>query len=168
MSVSAFDAMIALLRDDPDTMCIGHAMDETDVHAILADPEIFVASDGAALRPDSAAGSLPVHPRDYGTFPRALALARDHELLPLEGVIRKMTSLPADRFGLQGRGRIAEGAFADLVLLDAASVRDTATFERPHAFPEGIETVIVNGRVAWESERPDAYVRAGRVLRHDA
>jgi N-acyl-D-aspartate/D-glutamate deacylase len=73
-----------------------------------------------------------------------------------------MTSLPADRFDLEGRGRIAEGAFADLVLFDPATVADTATFESPHAYPAGIDAVIVNGRVAWDGENRE---RAGRVLR---
>ena len=72
-----------------------------------------------------------------------------------------MTSLPADRFGLADRGRIAEGAFADLVLFDPATVTDTATFEAPHAYPTGIDAVIVNGRVAWDGENRE---RAGRVL----
>jgi N-acyl-D-aspartate/D-glutamate deacylase len=73
-----------------------------------------------------------------------------------------MTSLPADRFGLRDRGRIAEGAFADLVLFDADRVRDVSTFERPHAFPEGIDLVVVNGEVTWDGRRRE---RAGRVLR---
>ena len=98
----------------------------------------------------SPAGSLPVHPREYGTFPRALATCREDDLLPLEAVVRKMTSLPAERFGLRDRGRIAEGAFADLVLFDPVAIRDTATYAAPHAFPEGIDAVVVNGTVAWE------------------
>ena len=105
-----------------------------------------------------------MHPRDYGTFPRALALARDETLLHVETVIRKMTSLPADRFGLSGRGRIEPGAFADLVLFDPATIRDTATYERPHSFPEGIAAVVVNGAEAW-SARDGEIVRAGRAVR---
>ena len=94
----------------------------------LADPGVFVASDASATAPDGPGGDLPVHPRDYGTFPRALALTRDEASLPLEAVIRKMTSLPADRFGLTGRGRIEPGAFADLVVFDPATIRDRATY----------------------------------------
>ena len=70
-------------------------------------------------------------------------------VLTLEAAVRKMTSLPADRFGLSGRGRITEGAWADLVLFDPPRVADRATFEHPHAFPDGIEAVIVEGTVAW-------------------
>jgi len=167
LSCDPFDAFVALLTEAPETACIGHAMREDDVSAILADPEVFVASDASAVSPDSPAGSLPVHPREYGTFPRALALSRDLGLLPLEAVIRKMTLLPAERFGLAGRGKIAEGAFADLVLFDAEAIRDVATFEEPHAFPIGIHTVLVNGQVAWQQGSPEV-IRAGRALRRGA
>jgi N-acyl-D-aspartate/D-glutamate deacylase len=130
----------------------------------LSDPEVMVASDGSAIDPAGAGGALPVHPREYGTFPRALALARDERLMPLPPLIRSMTSLPADRFGLRDRGRLVEGAFADLVLFDADHVQDVATYEAPHAFSEGLRLVAVNGSVAWWSES-DEIRRAGRVIR---
>ncbi len=164
MACDPFDALVALLTEDPDTSCIGHAMHRDDVSTILADPGVFVASDASAIDPTSPAGSFAVHPRDYGTFPRALEVCRDAGLLPLEAIVRKMTSLPAERFGLTDRGRIGEGAFADLVLFFRNDVRDVATYAAPHAFPEGISTVIVNGSVAWERGRDDI-TRAGRALR---
>jgi N-acyl-D-amino-acid deacylase len=165
MGVEPFDAMIALLEADADTSCIGHAMREEDVRTIVADPEVFVASDAAAISPDDPAGSLPVHPREYGTFPRVLArYVRDDPVLTLEQAIRKMTSLPAERFGLRGRGRLAAGAYADLVLFNPATASDTATFSAPHAYPEGIDVVVVNGRVAWDG---DWGQRAGRALRRE-
>jgi N-acyl-D-amino-acid deacylase len=166
MGVDPFDACVRLLIDDPSTGCIGHAMDEGDVRAILADPDVFVASDGAAISPAGPAGHLPVHPREYGTFPRAMALVRDERLMPMPTVVRTMTSLPAERFGLRERGRLTEGAFADLVLFDADGIRDTATYDAPHRFSEGITCVVVNGTVAWEAGR-DPIERAGRVLRRD-
>jgi N-acyl-D-amino-acid deacylase len=165
MGIESFEAFLRLLHDDPDTSCIGHAMDPGDVRTILSDPEVFVASDGAAISPDGPAGGLPVHPREYGTFPRALALARDEHLLPLEAVVRKMTSLPADRFGLGDRGRIKEGAFADLVIFDPDRVRDGATYRDPHVYPDGIELVVVNGTVVWRSGTA-SIAPAGRALRH--
>ena len=162
--VEPFDACVQLLIDDPSTSCIGHAMDEADVRAILADPDVFVASDGAAISPTGPAGHLPVHPREYGTFPRALAIVRDERLMSLPMVVRTMTSLPADRFGLRERGRLTEGAFADLVLFDADRIRDTATYDAPHRFPQGITSVVVNGAIAWEQGK-HAIERLGRVLR---
>jgi len=165
MGLGPFDACVRLLIDDPSTSCIGHAMDDGDVRTILADPDVFVASDGAAISPAGRAAHLPVHPREYGTFPRALALVRDQGLMPLPMVVRTMTSLPSDRFGLRDRGRLAQGAFADLVLFDGDRVHDTCTYEAPHRFPEGIASVVVNGTVAWEAGR-DSIERNGRVLRH--
>lgn len=160
--VAPVDACFALLMEDPETACIGHAMDEADVRTILGDPDVMVASDSSAMGPDGALGALPVHPRTYGTFPRALGPPVRDGVLTLEQAVRKMTSLPADRFGLVGRGRIAEGAVADLVLFDPAIVTDTAWFGAPHRFPEGIDVVVVNGSVAWEG---GAIARHGRVLR---
>jgi len=163
MGADPFATFLRLLHEEHETSCIGHAMHEDDVRTILADPDVFVASDASATSPDGPGGMLPVHPRDYGTFPRALEMCRDEALLPIEAVVRKMTSLPTERFGIKDRGRIEVGAFADLVLFDGAAVRDAATYERPHAFPDGIELVAVNGAVAWE---PGADIsRAGRALR---
>ena len=79
--------------------------------------------------------------------------------------MRKMTSLPAERFGLAGRGRIEPGAFADLVLFDPERVLDRATYEAPHRFAEGIDLVVVNGRIAWDGRLRE---RAGRGLRRGA
>ena len=160
---SPFGTFVRLLEADPEISCIGHAMTQDDVATILRDPGVFVASDASATAPDGPGGALPVHPRDYGTFARALSAARGGAL-PLEAMVRKMTSLPAERFGLRHRGRIAAGAFADLVVFDAGTVHDEATFDRPHAFPSGFAAVVVNGTVAWE---PGAtrVARAGRALR---
>jgi N-acyl-D-amino-acid deacylase len=164
LGIDPFDALVELLGRDPEISCIGHAMSPEDVRAILGDPEVFVASDAWATSPTGPGGDLPVHPRGYGTFPRALALGREEHLLPLEAMVRKMTSLPAERFGLRDRGRIEAGAVADLVVFDPAKIRDTATYEDPHLFPEGIRSVIVNGTIAW-SENDGTIERAGKALR---
>ena len=157
------DAFVRLLVADPTSSIVGHAMREDDVETILRDPDVFVASDASATAPDGPGGDHPVHPREYGTFARALAVARDRALLPLEAVVRKMTSLPAERFGLRDRGVLRAGAFADLVLFDPAAVRDVSTYEASHEFPVGIELVVVNGTVAWE---PSGTIhRNGAVLR---
>ena len=161
--VEPFEAIAQLLIGDPYTGMVGHGMDEDDVRTIIGRPDVFVASDALAVAPGGPLGAFAVHPRYYGTFARVLGrYARQERLLGLEVAVRKMTSLPAERFGLAGRGRIEPGAFADLVVFDPSSVIDTATFERPHAFAEGVELVVVNGRVAWDGAPGD---RAGRVLR---
>ncbi len=162
-----FDAFVALLREKPDTGCIGHAMAEDDVRAILADPGVMVASDGMAMSPTGPLGSQPVHPRSYGTFPRVLGTYVRAGVLSLEAAVRKMTALPAARFGLRDRGELREGAFADLVLFDPSTIEDTAVFGAPHSFPRGIDMVLVNGEVAWDSGAESDGARgagAGRML----
>ncbi|MBL7210901.1 MAG: D-aminoacylase [Desulfobacteraceae bacterium] len=104
-------------------------------------------------------------PAAYGTYPRILGkYVRDEKLLPLEDAVRRMTSFPANRLGLKGRGIIAEGYFADLVLFDPDNIRDLATYEDPRQFSEGIHYVIVNGQVLLENGEVGA-IRPGRVLR---
>jgi N-acyl-D-amino-acid deacylase len=154
-----------LLIADPYTGLLGHAMHEDDVRTILARRDVFVATDGLAISPEGPLGAFAIHPRYYGTFPRVLGrYAREERLLSLEDAVRKMTSLPAERFGLARRGRIEPGAFADLVVFDPDRIADRATYERPHAFAEGIDVVVVNGRIAWEGS---GVRRHGRALRRD-
>jgi N-acyl-D-amino-acid deacylase len=105
------------------------------------------------------------HPAAYGTYPRILGkYVREEKLLPLEEAVRKMTSFPANRLNMKGRGVIRKGHFADLVIFDEGRVIDRATYEEPRRFPEGIEYVIVNGQVLLErgSFNP---IRPGKVLR---
>jgi N-acyl-D-amino-acid deacylase len=161
LDVAPIEACFRLLAEDPDTACIGHAMHEDDVRTILGDPAVMVASDGSSMSPDGPLGGAAVHPRNYGTFPRVLGRYVRGGDLTLEVAIRKMTSLPADRFGLRHRGRVVEGAFADLVVFDPLTVEDVATFDRPHAYPAGIDVVVVNGAIAWDGTLGE---RAGRVL----
>ncbi len=108
------------------------------------------------------------HPRAWGTFPRFLAkYVRDLGVISLEECVRKMTSLPAGRLGLGDRGTIETGMAADLVVFDPDTVRDTATFEEPKSFPEGIPHVVVNGQIVKDAGRQTDAL-AGRVLRgHD-
>jgi len=105
------------------------------------------------------------HPAAYGTYPRILGrYVRELGLLTLEDAIRRMTSFPANRLGLKGRGIIAEGYLADLVVFDADSIIDRATYENPRQFPEGIDSVIVNGQVLLENGDLKR-IRPGKVLR---
>lgn len=140
---------------------IYHVLDEDDVHRIMRHPQTMIASDGRLTQP----GEGHPHPRWYGTFPRVLGhYVRDQRVITLEDAIRKMTSLPADRLGLGERGRVAEGAYADLVVFDPRTVIDRATFEDPHQYPDGITHVVVNGALTVDEGR-FIDVRPGRVLR---
>ncbi|WBY03557.1 D-aminoacylase [Ramlibacter tataouinensis] len=132
-------------------------MDEGDVQRILAFDETMVGSDGIPL------GDKP-HPRLWGTFPRVLGhYSREVSLFPLETAVWKMTGLTARNFGLAGRGTVAEGQHADLVVFDAATIRDAATYDEPTRPAEGIHSVIVNGQVTWQQGR-HAGARAGQVI----
>lgn len=128
--------------------CIYHVMDEADVVRIMQHPFTMHASDGRL----SVLNKGHPHPRAFGTFPRILGhYVREKGVLPLEEAIRKMTSLPADRLGLEDRGILREGSYADLTIFNAVTIIDKATFEHPNQYPEGIEYVIVNGKPALEN-----------------
>ena len=122
----------------------------------------MIASDGGVVPSQEGV----VHPRNYGTFPRVLReYARETGLMTLEETIRKMTSLPARKFGIRDRGIIAVGMKADMVLFDPKTVSEKATFDNPHAFPDGIRWVIVNGQVAWDGNSVSKQ-GTGEVIRH--
>jgi N-acyl-D-amino-acid deacylase len=132
-------------------------MDEADVQRILAYPHTMIGSDG--LPHDSRP-----HPRLWGTFPRVLGhYAREVGLFSLETAVHKMTGLTAERFGLEGRGVLREGAFADITLFDPERVIDAASFDDPVRPAPGIHTVIVNGAPVWADGAPTG-ARPGRVL----
>jgi len=134
------------------------AMDEADVSRIMAHPLTMIGSDGLAH-------DAQPHPRLWGTFPRVLGhYVRERRLLSLELAIHKMTGLSARRFGLKGRGVIARGSFADLVIFDEHQVTDCASYQQPTQVSKGIDAVYVNGVLACEAgETVNAH--AGRVLR---
>jgi N-acyl-D-amino-acid deacylase len=135
-------------------------MDENDVQRILSFDETMIGSDGIPV------GEKP-HPRLWGTFPRVLGhYSRDVGLFPLETAVWKMTGLTARNFGLGDRGTIALGQAADLVVFDAATIRDAASYDEPTRSAVGIDAVIVNGTVTWRQGRHSG-ARAGKLLRRD-
>ena len=125
----------------------------------------MVGSDAAVRTHEGFLSEGKPHPRAYGTMPRMLAwVVREKGWLTLEAAVRKMTMDPCKVLGIKDRGLINEGMFADLVLFAPERIKDTATYEHPQQYPEGIEMVIVNGRVAVEKGELTGE-RAGRVLR---
>ena len=155
-----------LVADRLDSWITIDCMDEADVAAILAVPWIAVCTDAEGRRPGHPVldAGLP-HPRTYGSAPRVLGrYVRERATLPLETAVAKLTSVPAERLGLRDRGVVREGAFADLVVFDAATVADRATYEQPAVYPAGIDAVIVNGTVAVR-DGTETGARPGRLLR---
>jgi N-acyl-D-amino-acid deacylase len=115
----------------------------------------------------AASDSLQAHPRYYGTFPRILGkYVRRDKVLTLPEAIRKMTSCPAQKLGLRDRGVLAEGKWADIVVFDAETVEDRATFMQPRQSPVGISDVLVNGQVAVRNGKYTGII-AGQVLRRN-
>jgi N-acyl-D-amino-acid deacylase len=143
------------------TQMVFHTMDEDDVERIFESPLTMVARDGGVATPGRAAP----HPRSYGTCARVLSrFVRERGLVPLEEAVRKMTSLPASRFGFADRGLVREGYRADLVLFDPDEVEDLSTFEDPHHFSRGFDFVVVNGVVVRDGGSPTC-ARPGRALK---
>jgi len=137
------------------------SMREEEVEAIARHPAVMVGSDGHLRR----FGVGVSHPRNYGTFPRAWRwFVREKGLWTPQEAIRKMSGMAAEKFGLEGRGLLKRGYFADIVVFDPERFRDTATFRDGHGYPEGVLYVIVNGKVAVEEGRT-AERGYGRVLR---
>ena len=154
-----------LLEEDGAVGMIIFAMDEEDVQRIMRHPLQMFGTDALAASPRGPMSHGKPHPRYYGTYPRVLGrYVRELGVLTLQEAVRKMTSAPAQRFGLWDRGLIRPGFKADIVLFDPDRVIDKATFENPHQFPEGIEYVIVNGVVEVEGGRLTGEL-GGRILR---
>ena len=137
-----------------------HGMSEEDIKRIMQYPFNMFASD-ATIR--TFGFGMP-HPRGYGTNARVLAkYVREEKVISLEEAIRRMTSLPAQKFQLKGRGLLKEGMAADIVIFDEKEVKDVSTFENPHAYSKGFHFVIVNGVLTVENEK-HLGLRAGKAL----
>ena len=153
------DAIRKILHDEENSpSVIMFLMDEEDVRRVVADDHSMIGSDGLP------SGGKP-HPRLYGTMARVLQkYVREEGVLSLEEAVRKMTSLPARKHLLEGRGVLQPGAFADIVVFDPNIIADIATYTEPRQYPAGIAHVVVNGQVAVEQGRQTG-ARAGRMLR---
>lgn len=159
-------AMDLLIEEKLGLSAIFHDISEDDMMKVLKHPLASIGSDGAAESHYGPTSQHPTHPRSYGTFPRVIRrYCLDKKLFPLEEAIRKMTSWPAQRIGLEGRGVLAKDYAADIVIFDPERIEDTATFEDSHRYPKGIEYVLVNGAITVERGK-HTKERAGQVLRN--
>ena len=143
---------------------IYHTMNEKDVKYIMQYPFSMFGADAGVPQP----GKGMPHPRGYGTNARVLGkYVRDEKVIKLEEAIRRMSSLAAQKYGLTDRGLLKEGMAADIVIFDEKTVRDNATFDKPHAYSTGFKYVLVNGILTVENEKHTG-ARSGSVLRGSA
>ncbi len=155
-SISAVDLFIEMMRAGGAGI-VGRSMSNEDVFSFYRHPRVMVASDG---------GTDSRHPRMSGSFPRVLGrFVRDQGILSLQEAVRKMTSLPARRLGLNDRGLIRPGFRADLVLFDPRSVIDRSDFRNHDRLSQGVELVLVNGRAVWKEGDVTGEL-PGRMLMH--
>lgn len=159
-------AALALLVEEMfDVAAIYFTMSEDDIRTVLSYARTSIGSDASVRSAGGVTAIGKPHPRAFGTFPRIFKrYVRDTRLLTLEEAVRRATSLPAQRLGLRRRGTIALGSFADLVAFDPATIADTATYEDPYRYPDGIAHVFVNGVTVVRDGRTTG-ARPGHVLR---
>ncbi len=161
LAKDAFDLYFDLVvKEQTEATIVIFGMDDVDIDRIMKHPHTMIGSDGIP-----AFGTAKPHPRITGTFPRILGrYVREKGLITLEDAIRKMTSLPAQTFGLHKKGLVRPGMDADLVIFDPDTIIDNSTFEDPLQPPQGISRVIINGEVAVE-DGSIAGAGSGKVLR---
>ena len=142
-----WDVYFALLIDTGGRVgALYHMMSEEDVKTGLRAGFVTIGTDSSALRSEGVLAQGSPHPRSYGTFPRVLGkYARDEKIFEMQTAVHRMTGAAAAQMGLRDRGILRERFMADLVVFNAKTVKDTATYERPHQYPTGIEYVVVNG-----------------------
>ena len=178
MGVDPFTAYFNLLfEEEASGSILGFYYNEDDIRRVLLHPTSMIGSDGYALAPYGKLGLGRMHPRSYGTFPmvirkyvkgisrRELMYDKGCKIISLENIIRKMTSLPAQKLGLYDRGLIRPGFWADIVIFDLNEISDTATYLDPYKYPIGIKYVIVNGIIVIDDGEHTGKP-AGKVLRH--
>lgn len=158
---SAADCYVDMVCADDVPIGVFMSQDMDIVRALMPHDYIITASDGWTV----PKGMTNPHPRVYGTFPKKIRqFVLTEKRLSLKEAIRSMTSLPAEKFNMQGRGRIAEGNYADIAVIDINTITDRATYLKPHQYAEGISYLLVNGVVAIEKGKATGD-RGGRALR---
>ena len=167
MGVEPAEALLELIdKADGSTRAIYFGMREADVRFALTRPWTTIGSDGTAIAPDGILARAHPHPRWYGTFPRVLGrYVRQEKAMPLVEAVRKMTSLPASRLGLDDRGTLAVGEKADIVLFDPETIIDRSDFANPHQLSVGVQWLLVNGTVVLANGH-HTNAKPGRVLRN--
>jgi len=159
---TAFDVVLDITRRGG-AQIVSFGMQEDEVRLFMREPWVATASDGSTQSLDSPAQP---HPRAFGTFPRKIGrYAIEGKIVSLAQAIYSATGLPAEVLRLLDRGHLKPDYFADVVVFDPATFRDTATYDKPLQWASGTKLVLVNGQIAVENERPTDKL-AGRAIRH--
>ncbi|HKA87741.1 MAG TPA: D-aminoacylase [Haliangiales bacterium] len=158
-------AMDLVVEDGTRVEAVYFLMSEDNVRREIALPWMSFGCDAGAMTPRPPFTDNAVHPRAYGNFARLLGkYVRDEKVIPLAAAIARLTSLPAANLGLTDRGRLAPGAFADVVVFDPARIADAATYERPHQLSVGVAYVFVNGTAVLRAGEMTG-ATPGRIIR---
>jgi N-acyl-D-amino-acid deacylase len=157
--------MDLIVEDDSRVQCVFFTMSEDNVRKAIALPWVSFCSDAGSLAAEGVFLKTSTHPRAYGSFARVLGkYARDERVLPLAEGIRRLSAFPAENLGLDARGKLRPGYYADVVVFDPETIQDHATFDAPHQYSTGVQHVFVNGtQVLANGEHTGA--RPGRVVR---
>lgn len=154
-----------LLANEGRVIAFMDLLSEENIRHALVSPYSLIATDGVGYSLEHRKEGEKIHPRSFGAFPRVLKkYVREEGLLTWEKAIFKMTEFPARIFGLQKRGSLREGYFADVVIFDPESISDKATFQNPYQFAEGIEHILINGKLVVDGGLPTGGL-FGKVLR---
>lgn len=159
------ETILDLMKEDQTRVgVVFFLMSEENVKKQIALPWVSFDSDAGSLAREDPFIRSSTHPRAYGNFARLLGkYVREEKVIPLAEAIRKLTSLPAENLGLDGRGSLREGAFADVVVFDPATIADQATFDKPHQYSVGMKHVFVSG-VAVLKDGEHTGAKPGRAL----
>ena len=157
-----FDILVGFFKEEGDDMILsGGALSEDDMKLAMKEDWLMFSSDGSALAYDP---ERPVHPRNYGSFPRVLRkYVREEGVMTMEDAVRRMTSLPASLLQMKDRGQLVRGYKADIAIFDPETVRDNATYADSHQYSTGIEYVIINGNISIENGKYNDSL-AGKLL----
>jgi N-acyl-D-amino-acid deacylase len=157
--------MDLIVEDDSRVASVFFTMSEDNVRKAVGLPWMSFCSDSASLAPEGVFLHTSTHPRAYGSFARLLAkYVREERVVPLEEAVRRLSAFPADNLGLERRGRLTPGSYADVVVFEPQTIQDHATFEQPHQYATGVVHVFVNGQqVLRDGEHTEAL--PGRVVR---
>jgi N-acyl-D-aspartate/D-glutamate deacylase len=167
--IDGFDMALDYIAEDRgQTRVLVDSISEDDVRDFVRCRDVMVGSDGNSVAPEGITGQGRPHPRFYGTFAKVLGqYSRDLGLLPLHDAVYKMTGASAKALGLKDRGLLREGFRADIAVFDPATIAERATYEDPHQFAAGVDTVLVNGTAVLRGGDHTGAL-PGRILRRQA